>query len=218
VLLELDEAERRYGAAKAEFAALGDEVQAAYMDYRLGIVIRNRTGDAEPTLRMWRAALDVFRRHGARFQELQIVGDLGFVEIRKGNLEQGRRMFDESMRMAAEADWDWWQAQSLSKLAQVELEAERLDEAERRARAALPICRRMQNRMFGRLALAVLARTAAARGQAERAAAIWSAVTEVDEPVGRWAHFDRDAWAAAIPTAPGRVPLSYPDAVALALS
>lgn len=218
VLLELDEAERVYTAAKLEFAALGDEVQAAYLDYRLGIVLRHRTGDYGPSVVLWRAALDVFRRHGATFQELQIIGDLGFIEIREGNLEEGRRMFDESMRLAEEADWDWWLAQSLAKLGQLELEAGRLDEAERRARAALPICRRMRNRMFGRLALAVLARTAAARGDGERAAAIWSAVTEADEPVGRWGHFDREGWGSAIPELAGREPLSYPDAVALALS
>jgi predicted ATPase/DNA-binding SARP family transcriptional activator len=218
VLLELDEAERVYTAAKLEFAALGDEVQAAYLDYRLGIVLRHRTGDYGPSVVLWRAALDVFRRHGATFQELQIIGDLGFIEIREGNLEEGRRMFDESMRLAEEADWDWWLAQSLAKLGQLELEAGRLDEAERRARAALPICRRMRNRMFGRLALAVLARTAAARGDGERAAAIWSAVSEADEPVGRWGHFDREGWGSAIPELAGREPLSYPDAVALALS
>jgi predicted ATPase/DNA-binding SARP family transcriptional activator len=218
LLLELDEAERVYRAAKAEFAALGDEVQAAYLDYRIGIVLRHRTGDDGPAVRLWRASLDIFRRHGATFQELLIVGDLGFIEIREGNLEEGRRMFDESMRLAAEADWDWWQAQSLAKLAQLELDAGRLDEAERRARAALPICRRMRNRMFGRLALAVLARTAAARGDGERAAAIWSAVTEVEEPVGRWGHFDREGWGSAIPELVGREPLSYPDAVVLALS
>jgi predicted ATPase/DNA-binding SARP family transcriptional activator len=218
VLYELDDAGRAYAAAKAEFAALGDEVGTAYMDYRLGIILRHRDGDDDTALRLWRDALEVFRRHGATFQALQIVGDLGFIEMRNGNVEEGRAMFDESMRLAAEAEWDWWQAQSLAKLAQLELEAGRLDEAERRARAALPICRRMRDRMFGRLALAVLARTAAARGEAERAAAIWSAVAEVDEPVGRWGHFDREAWAAAIPPLALPEPLPYPDAVALALS
>jgi hypothetical protein len=53
---------------------------------------------------------------------------------------------------------------------------------------------------------------------AARAAAIWSAVTEVDEPVGRWGHFDREGWGSAIPELVGREPLSYPDAVVLALS
>ncbi|HET8528823.1 MAG TPA: BTAD domain-containing putative transcriptional regulator [Gaiellaceae bacterium] len=218
VLLQIDEAERLYRAAKDAFAALGDEVATAYMDYRIAIVLRQRDPDDESALRLWRDALEVFRRHGATFQELQVVGDLGYVEIRRGNREEGRRMFEESMRLAAESEWHWWIAQGHAKLAQFELEEGRVDEAEQLARSALSICRQMRNRTFGRLLLAILARTAAARGERERAAAIWSAVAEAEEPAGRWGRFDRETWGALIPEVPGREPLSYPDAVALALS
>jgi hypothetical protein len=76
----------------------------------------------------------------------------------------------------------------------------------------------MSNPQFGTLALAVLARTAAARGEDERALVLWASVEACDEPAGRFGKFDRAAFARSIPDRPRPQPLPYADAVVLALS
>lgn len=67
-------------------------------------------------------------------------------------------------------------------------------------------------------ALAVLARSAAARGEDDRAAGLWSAVERTQDRPGRFSRFDRNAYRAMIPTRPDRPPLSLDEAVTLALS
>jgi hypothetical protein len=140
------------------------------------------------------------------------------MEARHGDFEVGRAMLEQSLAMAKELDWLWWQAQNLAKLAAAELEAGHVDAAERWARDGLELCRRMSNRQFGTLALAVLARTAAARGDEDRALVLWSSVEACEELPGRFGRFDREAYARQIPARPRPDPLPYADAVALALS
>jgi len=207
-----------YARSRELYESIDDEVGTAYLDYRLGIVSNHSGNDPAIALAWWRRSLEVFRRHGVRDYELQMVGDIGWLEVRYGDPVRGRAMLEESLAMAKELDWLWWQAQNLAKLAATELDAGRIDAAERWAREGLALCDRMGNRQFGTLALAVLARTAAARGDEERALVLWSSVEACEEPAGRFGKFDRAAFARWIPDRPRPEPLPYPDAVAVALA
>jgi predicted ATPase len=218
VLQDRPAARAAYKRSRELYESLGDEVGVAYLDYRLGIVANYTGEDPAVVLGLWRGALEVFRQHGVRDYELQLVGDIGFLEMRHGDAELGRAMLERSLEMAEELGWLWWQGQNLAKLAASELEAGRVEAAEARAREGLELCRRMSNPQFGTLALAVLARTAAARGEDERALVLWASVEACDEPAGRFGKFDRAAFARSIPDRPRPQPLPYADAVVLALS
>jgi predicted ATPase/DNA-binding SARP family transcriptional activator len=207
-----------YARSRELYESIDDEVGTAYLDYRLGIISNHTGNDPAIALALWRRSLGVFRRHGVRDYELQMVGDIGWLEVRYGDPVRGRAMLEESLAMAKELDWLWWQAQNLAKLAAAELEAGRIDAAETWARQGLELCRRMSNRQFGTLALAVLARTAAARGEDERALVLWSAVEACEEPAGRFGKFDRAAFARCMPDRPRPEPVPYAEAVALALA
>ena len=76
----------------------------------------------------------------------------------------------------------------------------------------------MGNGYYARYALAVLARSAALRGDAERSRALWSVVEAADEPPGRFGRFDNEEYRAAIPDGPPPEPLTLDEAVVLALS
>lgn len=218
VLQDRDAAGEAYARSRALYESIGDEVGTAYLDYRLGIVANHRGEKPEVAFALWRNSLDVLRRHGVPDYELQLVGDLGWFEVRHGDAELGYAMLEESLAMGRQLGWLWWQVQILAKLAAAALDAGRAADAERWARDGLELCHRMGNRVFGRQALAVLARTAAARGDDERAVALWSAVEASEEPVGRFGTFDRERYAALIPDVPARRPLGYAEAVALALA
>jgi hypothetical protein len=74
------------------------------------------------------------------------------------------------------------------------------------------------NRQETLLGLAILARSASARGDAERALALWSTVEAVEDGPGRFGQFDREEYSRAMPDGPRPEPLPLDDAVALALS
>jgi predicted ATPase/DNA-binding SARP family transcriptional activator len=217
VLREFENAYREYETSRGLFEQAGDELGVAYLDYRLGIVVNHSTGDLEAVRRLWESSLERIRRLGDPISELQVVGDLGWIAFLAGDPERGGVLLQESIGLARAAGWHWWVAQALLKLSFTELESGQAEEAERWARECLPVCVRMANRPFTRYALALLARTAAARGDAERAVALWAAVEAMERPPGRFGMFDEAAFAAAIPHLPRPAPPSLDEAVALAL-
>jgi hypothetical protein len=91
------------------------------------------------------------------------------------------------------------------------------DEAERRARSFLELAAQATNRQDTLLGLALLARAAAARGEAQRALSLWASVEALEDGPGRFGRFDRAAYAAAMPAGPRPGPLPLDEAVALAL-
>ncbi|HZS25479.1 MAG TPA: BTAD domain-containing putative transcriptional regulator [Gaiellaceae bacterium] len=218
VLQRPDLARSAYERSRELYAEAGDELGVANLDYRLGINVMQVDGDVERVRRLWEASLEVTRRLDDEVGELQLLGDLGYLEVRFGDVERGERLADESIAGARRLGWHWWVAQNLAKLSAWAVEAGRLDEAERRARDCLPVAERMGHGQFVLLALAVLARTAAARGDDERAVALWSSVAAVEDAPGRFGRFDRARYASAMPAAPLPPPLPLPEAVALALA
>jgi hypothetical protein len=76
-----------------------------------------------------------------------------------------------------------------------------------------------QNQLkLARYGLAILAQTAALRGDEQRSIALWASVEALETPTGRFGAFDVSAYAAHIPPGPRPAPLPLEDAVALALA
>jgi predicted ATPase/DNA-binding SARP family transcriptional activator len=216
VLLVVDEARRAYTRSRELFLEAGDNVAAAHLDFRLGIVARH-AGDTRLAHRMFTTALETCRQHHDAVGELQILGSLGTLALEAGELEAALELVGTSIRMAEGLGWNWWVAQRLLQLAEVSLELGDPADAEARARRALPLAQGIGSRQYVLYALAVLARAAALRGDDERALALWASVDAVEDAPGRFGRFDRSAYAAAMPPGPRPQPAPLERAVELAL-
>jgi predicted ATPase len=218
VLREFSAAKPLYEQSRALYALAGDEAGVAYLDYRLGLFLLHDKDDVDGARRLWERSLEVLRRVGDTMGELQLLGDLGLLEVRGGDFDRGRRAIETSIAMARDAGWHWWVTNKLLRLAEAAVETGRMEEAEDWARRALPLAVRMANRQFVLLSLAVLARTASASGDAERSASLWASVEAVEDAPGRFGQFDRERYAACVAHSPGCAPLPLDEAVELALS
>jgi predicted ATPase/DNA-binding SARP family transcriptional activator len=217
VLRDFDAAEPVYERSRALFAEAGDDVGVAYLDYRLGLVALHRDDNRELPRVLWERSLEIFRREGDVIGELQMVGDLGMLDLRFGDYERGRGRVAASIEMARDVGWHWWEAQKHLRLGEAALDRGFPEEAEEQARRALPLAVRMANRQFVLHALAILARTAWARGDEARSAALWASVEAVEDAPGRFGQFDRDHYAACVAHSPTSSPLALDEAVELAL-
>jgi predicted ATPase/DNA-binding SARP family transcriptional activator len=216
VLLVVEEARRAYTRSRELFLEAGDEVAAAHLDFRLGIVARH-VGDTELAHRTFTTVLETCRQHGDAVGELQALGSLGTLALEAGELERALELVGTSIRMAEGLGWNWWVAQRLLQLAEVSLELHDPTDAEARARRALPLAQGIGSRQYVLYALAVLARAAALRGDDARALALWASVDAVEDAPGRFGRFDRSAYAAAMPPGPRPQPAPLERAVELAL-
>jgi hypothetical protein len=101
--------------------------------------------------------------------------------------------------MAAEIGFDWWHRSMLIALADAKLELGRVDEAEPDARATLSLTRELGDRRGMIWGLVLLARAAAARGDASRAGRFWGVVEAEHErrPIGQWER-ERDLYSERI--------------------
>jgi hypothetical protein len=127
-------------------------------------------------------------------------------------------MIDEALALAEEAGWLWWQSRTWGDLAERLVIQGALEEAEAYGRRYLEYVWGTANRQETLLGLAILARVASARGDADRALALWVSVESVEPGAGRFGHFDRAEYGRAMPDGPRPAPLPLDDAVALALS
>jgi predicted ATPase/DNA-binding SARP family transcriptional activator len=212
----VEEARRLYELSIGLWREAADEVGVANGMFRVG-VIEAMSGNNGAARRIWEDCLRVFRELGDDVGVIQAVGNLGGLDLTEGNPERGLKMIDEAAAMADEAGWSWWVGRALISSAEWSVLHGHVDEGERRARNALEISSAAANRQETLLALAVLARAAAARGDAARAAALWSTVEATDAGPGRFGAFDRDEYRACMPEPPWPEPLPLHAAVALAL-
>jgi predicted ATPase/DNA-binding SARP family transcriptional activator len=211
-------ARAEYEVSRKLYLLMGDEVGAAYVDYRIGIVLLRGDDDLEGTRRLWQGSLDTFRQQKFPVGELQALGDLGGLEVDHGDRARGRAMIAASLEMARSVGWSWWAARADARLAGVAAADGQAEEAEVRARQLLIFARRTGNRQESLRALAILARAAAARGDDDRALTLWSTVIATRDDPGRFGRFDRAEYAAAMPQRPLPPPLPLHEAVELALS
>jgi predicted ATPase/DNA-binding SARP family transcriptional activator len=218
VLQEFEIAQSFYEQSRELFRELGDAVAVAHLDFRVGVVALHKDHDVERARSLWQASLETCRRERDSVGELQLLGNLGWLELPDGDRERGLAMMEQSIAMARDKGWLWWQAQWLNRLGGVRCAEGLWQEAEQHGRQALELAREMGNGHYARHALAVLARAAALRGDAQRSRALWSVVEAAEEPPGRFGRFDREEYLAVIPDGPLPEPLTLDEAVALALS
>jgi len=198
--------------------AAGDEVGVATARFRLGVVASVHEHDLLRARRLFEESLAEYRRLGDRVGELQALGSLGTVLHHLGEHTKSLELVEQSIAMAREIDWAWWQFRYTAGIAVWHVEDGRADDAEERGREALALARRTGGRQDILYALAILARAAALRGDAERAVTLWASVEAIEDGPGRFGKFDRSAYAACIPDRPRPEPLPLDDAVALALT
>jgi predicted ATPase/DNA-binding SARP family transcriptional activator len=213
----VEEARALYERSVALWHEAGDALGVANGMFRVGVMEAMSGNDAEAR-RIWEECLVTFRALGDRVGVIQAVGNLGGLDLEEGHVERGLRMVDEAAAMADEAGWSWWVGRALIDSAEWSVRHGDPADGERRARRALELFSAAENRGETLLALAVIARAAAARGDAARAAALWSTVEASDEGPGRFGSFDRAEYRACMPDRPWPEPLPLEEAVALALS
>jgi predicted ATPase len=215
-----ERAREAYAQSLELYRALGDESGTATVTFRLGVdaVI---SGDFDEMRRLYGESLEIFQRLEDPIGELQVLGNLGGFEFEQGNRELGREMAERSLALGREAGWDWWEGSQLGNLAWMELESGRVEAGEARAAEALAITRRLGDRRHMVWGLAAFAWAAAAGGDEELAALLWTGV-EAEEsrgPIMGWDQKERDRFAMHIPDLPRSGPaLSLDEAVELALS
>lgn len=207
---ELAVAERAYSTARDLFRELGDQDGIATTTFRLGVVASAR-GELGEARRLWEESREIWRQADDPLGEIQVLGFLGSLEIRSGDVERGLEMAKRSFVLAREAGWSMWVAWRLTDMAEGELIAGRTDAGERRGHEALALGRELALRPVTAFALALLAWVAGRRGDLELAAVLWATVEAEDArtPIQRWGrHRARYR---------SRLPKDLPPAVALTL-
>ena len=218
VLGDVERARSAYERSGELAREAGDERMAAEAVFRLGVTACTG-GDLVEGRRLYEESLAEFRRLGDRIGELQALGNLGWLELEHGDRETGLAMVAESDRIAVDAGWVWWHAQTLGGYTELAFDAGRFDEVEHHAREVLRLGIEMDDERQVLFALAMLAAAAAGRGQKERAVRLWAAVEAQETGVGRFWAFDRERVAAQVQRAGGPVEVpSLDEAVAEGLA
>ena len=165
------------------YTRAGDEWGMTVMQHRLGTSAM-QLGEwprARPLLEL---ALSRARQHGIGIVEASTLGSLAHLERHEGNVEQALALALESRDRARAAGFTWWEAGMLETASELSRALHRLGDEARYRRGALALAHRLSDRLSVILSLAELARTAATRGEAERAGRLWGAI-EREELRGR---------------------------------
>jgi ATP/maltotriose-dependent transcriptional regulator MalT len=124
---------------------------------------------------------------------------LGTIEWRDGNAERALELWEEGSDRCEEIGFTWMQAIAVQAVADAAYELGRTELAWMRAREALRLCRKCDDRQMTVFALAVLAQLESKAGRADRAGGLWGAI-EAEEsrgPLGHW-NSERDEVAAIV--------------------
>jgi predicted ATPase/class 3 adenylate cyclase len=182
-----DHAEEMYGRSLELHAQLGDEHGRAVLLHRLAIT-EMRRGRLELARSLVEESHAIHERGDDTWGLAQTIGTLGAIARDKGDGEHAYAAIEQSADLAAEVGVVWWRAGMLMELASLSLAADRLDDAESRARESLAIAHQIRDyggRVFG---VGVLACVAAERGHPKRAGRLWGAIEDdvVGAPLGGW--------------------------------
>ena len=227
ILGQFDRGMALYEESLALYRSLGDELGVAHMLHRLAVdAVRHRRSRARPSANGG-GTFDGCRARGAAGGGI-CVSTLGSIAFEEGNTDQAIELLEQSVEVAAEVGFAWWQGGRLLDLAELAVEAGRSEDAERWLLDGLAVLRPLRDRQLLVYGLAMLAALEAERGNAERAGELWGAVEAEEErgAIGHWesereqyerivlAHADSKLEAGR---EAGRL-LSLEDAVSLALS
>ena len=137
---------------------------------------------------------------------MRSLGNLAEMELRYGDPQLGRQLILQNIEFAREVGFTWWEAGKHITLAEHALMSGDLAEAERRTREGPRLERRLTDRAACVVCLALLAASAAGRGDPERAGRLWGAV-EAEERNGAmardWEEVERKKYAAHVESVVG---------------
>jgi predicted ATPase/class 3 adenylate cyclase len=183
-------AERLQEQSLAIYEHLGDDHGRAVMLHRLGIAAM-WAGDPGRARALVEESHAIHQRRNDRWGVGQTVGALGAIARDAGDSGLAYDLIAQSAAIARNIGGgftDWWASGMLGELACLSLYAGRIDEAETHAREALALADQLHYRAGRVFGVGVLAAIAATRGQADRAARLWTAVEHEDgvAPLGGW--------------------------------
>ena len=114
-------------------------------------------------------------------------GDVGGHRPRCRRRAGALAYMEASAGLAHDAGFPWWESGMLAELANLSLDAGRIDEGERRARTSLALAEQMGDRPGRVFGIGLLARVAAEQGQRERRAPSCGPPSSRRTPAPRWA-------------------------------
>ena len=105
-----------------------------------------------------------------------------------GDEDRAYDLITKSAVLAREIAVPWWESGMLAELAQLALNAGRVDEGETRALESLALADQIRDRGGRVFGVGLFARLATERGQFERAGRLWGAIEneDVGAPLGGW--------------------------------
>jgi hypothetical protein len=183
-----DEAvDRLYEQSLRLFDQLGDEQGRAVLLHRLSIQAMRR-GELDRARELVEASHAIHERNDDRWGLTQTIGTLGAIARDANDENLAYQLINQSAVLAREVGFPWWEGGMLAELAQLSLNAGRLDEAETRARESLALAEQLRDRGGRVFGVGLLALLAAERGQRELAGRLWGAIEDeqVGAPLGGW--------------------------------
>ncbi len=180
-------AARLYEQSLTLFSHLGDEHGRAVLLHRLGIQAMRRR-EPERARELVEAGHAIHERNDDRWGLTQTIGTLGALARDAGDDARAFELIAKSASLAREVAVPWWESGMLAELAQLALNAGRIDEGETRAREALALADRIRDRGGRVFGVGLFARVAAERAQPERAGRFWGVIEheDVGAPLGGW--------------------------------
>jgi predicted ATPase/DNA-binding winged helix-turn-helix (wHTH) protein len=180
-------AARLYEQSLALFSQLGDEHGRAVLLHRLGIQAMRRN-EPERARELVEASHAIHESNNDRWGLTQTIGTLGALARDTGDDIRAYHLITKSASLAREVAVPWWESGMLAELAQLALNAGRIEEGETRAREALTLADRIRDRSGRVFGVGLFARLAAQHAQFERAGRFWGAIEheDVGAPLGGW--------------------------------
>jgi predicted ATPase/class 3 adenylate cyclase len=168
---------------------LGDEIGVAILLHRLATSAVMR-GDMKGVRALADESLAIFRRLGFEKGEAQALTSLAEVAQADGDREAALDLLEEGRGFAISSGFRWWQAGTSARIAALQLELGRSDDAFVNARQALALSHVMHDRNAIAYELGLLAEINARTGDTARAGMLWGAVEaeETRAPIGNWLH------------------------------
>ena len=183
-------AEACYEESLRAYRKLGDDWGVAHLLMRLAHSAHSR-GAGNEARELAAASLEISRRRGFATEEIQVLTLEGTLMCEGGDDVRGTMLLEESARRAGEIGFIWWQVVALQRLVEHLLSRGRGDDAESHARQALRLVGRIGDAPRRVYLIALLARAAALRRDAERAGRLWGALeAEVARKPLPWNPFD----------------------------
>jgi tetratricopeptide (TPR) repeat protein len=192
-----------YEESLAAYQAVGDERGIAILEIRLGeaALARGEFGEAR---RLFEDSLRLHRKVRVLKGQAQALSGIAAIEHEAGNGDRAMRLARESIEVFEEGGFPWLLAGGCRDMADYSLDARDFDSAAVYARRSLKLYRELGDRQSMVLALMLLAASADASGDAERAGRLWGGI-EVEiaqRPVAFW-ETDRPRYEPKVLARPG---------------